>query len=68
MSQTGVFVAFSIWYRFLALPGAYVKALEPGHATTWYRMSRAGLGTGLQYRLLLQPVLMPPINTGCNNS
>ena len=59
MSQTGVFIAFSIWYRFLALPGAHVEALEPGHATTWYPMSSAGL-----VQATLQPVLMPHISTG----
>ena len=54
MSQTGAFVVFSIWYQFVARPGAYFAALEPGHAMTRYQMPRAGLGTGHKYRLLLQ--------------
>jgi len=33
-----------------------------------YRMSHAELAIDQEYRLLLRPVLMPRISTGCNNS
>ena len=68
MSQTGAFVVFSIWYRFLARPDALVEALEPDHATTQYKMPHAVLRTGHEYRPMLQLVLMSPISISCNNT
>ena len=65
MAQTGAYDPVFIWYQFVARPGAYFAALEPGHAMTRYQMPRAGLGIGHEYRLLLQLVVMPRISTGC---
>ena len=36
MPPTGALAVLGIWYRFVALPGAYVAVLAPGGALTRY--------------------------------
>ena len=68
MPQTGAFDAVVIWYRLEALPGLCALVLAPGRAMTRYQYPSLVPSPGQKYQLLLQPVLMPRISTGCNSS
>jgi len=54
----GSFATVYIWYRFVALPGAYSVVLAPGRATTRYQLPSLGLveAKGTSCWLQQQPV------------
>ena len=68
LPATGAYSAAIIWYRVVVQTGAYADALEPVGTTTRCQLSSTRLVQGQRYQLLLQPVPMGAIGTGCNSS